>query len=62
MNNLKLGGGTKGYIDQILDLKRWCLYDYIQDNIFLSQGSPNSFLIKMYTYDIANGIDIVRHM
>ncbi len=62
MNNLKLGGGTEDYIDQILDLKRWCLYDYIQDNIFLGQGSPNSFLIKMYTYDIANGIDILRHM
>jgi hypothetical protein len=48
VNNPELGSGTKGSIDQILDLKRRYLYDYIQDNIFLGQSNPNSFLIKMF--------------
>jgi len=48
VNNPKLGSGTKGSIDQILDLKRRYLYDYIQDNIFLGQSNLNSFLIKMF--------------
>ncbi len=38
------------------------LYDYIQDNIFLGQTNPNKLLIKMFTYGITNGVDIVRHM
>lgn len=29
VNNLKLGNGGKGSIDKILELKRWCHYDYI---------------------------------
>jgi hypothetical protein len=49
-------------VDQILDLERRYLYDYIQDNIFLGQSNPNCFLIKMFTYGFANGVDIVRHM
>ncbi len=29
VNNLKLGNGGKGSTDKILELKRWCHYDYI---------------------------------
>ncbi len=58
----KLGSGTKGFIDQILDLKKWALYDYIQDNIFPSQSSLKSFLFKMSIYGRIIGVDIVRHM
>ncbi len=58
----KLGSGTKHFIDQILDLKKWSLYDYIQDNIFRSQSSLKSFLFKMSIYGPIIGVDIVKHM
>jgi hypothetical protein len=29
VNNLKLSNGGKGSTDKILELKRWCHYDYI---------------------------------
>jgi hypothetical protein len=44
MDNFKFVNATKGSIDQILDLKRQCSYDYIQNIIFLGQGSPKNFL------------------
>ncbi len=44
VNNFKLSSAIKGSIDQILDLKRRCLYDYIQNIVFLGQGSPENFL------------------
>ncbi len=52
----------EGSIDQILDLKKWSLYDYIQDNIFPSQSSLKSFLFKMFIYGLTIGVDIARHM
>ncbi len=58
----KLSNGTKGSIDEILDLKKWSLYDYIQDNIFPSQSSLKKFLFKMFIYGPNIGVDIVRHM
>jgi hypothetical protein len=27
-------------LDNILELKKYCPYDYIQDNVFLGQGFP----------------------
>jgi hypothetical protein len=29
-----------GPLDNILELKKYCPYDYIQDNVFLGQGFP----------------------
>ncbi len=63
VNNFKFGIATKGSIDQILDLKRQCLYDYIQNIIFLGQGNPKNFLnSRCLLYGPANVIDTMRRM
>lgn len=46
-----------GYIDNILELKKKLCYDYIQNNVYPSQGVP-----KVFTYGPISAIDIVTHM
>jgi len=49
-----------GYIDNILELKRKNKYDYIQENVFLGQGSFKVYFFKMSTFRPTSGVDLVR--
>jgi hypothetical protein len=53
---------TPVFGDQILDMKRQFLYYYLYNNIFLGQGSPKSFLFKMYIHGLACGVNIMKRM
>jgi len=62
VSSFKYGNFGHGPLDNILQLKRNCPYDYIQDNVFLGQGQSNVFLFKMSTKSEGNGVDLVAHM
>lgn len=60
MNDLKFSNESKGSIDWTQELKRWCHFDYIQDNILVGQGNLKNFLFKMSTYGLTNDINTMK--
>jgi hypothetical protein len=62
VSSFRHGNFGHGPLDNILQLKRNCPYDYIQVNVFLGQGQSNVFLFKMSTKGEGNEVDIVAHM
>jgi hypothetical protein len=66
INNLfssfRHGNFGHGPLDNILELKKHCPYDYIQDNVFLGQGFPKFYLFKMFTKGERHGVDLVAHI
>jgi hypothetical protein len=51
-----------GPLDNILQLKKECTYDYIQDSVLPRHGSPKVYFFKMATKGEGNGIDLVACM
>jgi len=62
VSSFRHGNFGHGPLDNILQSKRNCLYDYIQDSVFPGQGQSNVFLCKMSTKGEGNGVDIVARM
>jgi hypothetical protein len=60
MNDLKFSNESKVSIDWTQELKRWCHFDYIQDNILVGQGNLKNFLFKMSTYGLTNDINTMK--
>ncbi len=59
VSTFKHGNVRHGPLDNILELKRDILYDYIQDNVFPSQGLSEIYIFKMSTKGKGNGVDLV---
>ena len=59
---LRFASGSRGFIDNIIELKRRSLYDYIQDSSFPGQGSSKAYLFKMSTAGGGSGVDLVKRM
>ena len=53
---------SDGYIDSILKLKKWSLYDYIQDSCFPGHKSDLTYIFKMSMFDLGSGVGFVRRM
>ena len=66
MNNMifdaKVNLGCRGYVDNILKLKKGSRYDYIHDSCFPGQGSDLAYIFKMSTVGLGSGVDLVRRM
>ncbi len=62
VSSFRHGNFGHGPLDNILQLKRHCLYDYIQDNVFLRQGQSKVFLKKMSIEGEGCGVDLVACM
>ncbi len=56
------GNCRHGPLDNILELKKNCPYDYIQYNVFPCQGFPKVYLFKMSPRGKGNGVDLVSCM
>ena len=54
----------RGYIDNILKLKKMFTYDYVQDNRFPRQGGAGEviYLFKMSTVGVDSGVDLIHKM
>lgn len=62
VNALRMGSGSRGYMDNIMDLKKKSMYDYIQDNVFPGQGARKVFMFKMSTKGEGSGVSLVKRM
>jgi hypothetical protein len=56
------GNFGHGPLDNILELKENCPYDYIQDIVFPGQGFPKVYLFKMSTKGKGSGVNLVARV
>lgn len=54
--------GGKGYVDNILELKKRSKYDIVQESVFLGQGSKKNYLFKMSVKGPWIGVNLVERM
>ncbi len=54
------GNSRHSPLDNILELKKNCPYDYIQYNVFPIQRFPKFYLFKMFTKGEGSGIDLLH--
>jgi hypothetical protein len=64
INNLVSSHGNfgRGPLDHILQLKKECTYDYIQDSGFPKHGSSKVYFFKIAIEGEGNGVDLVACM